>query len=308
MIIEGLKETNGEDLYTVMDEMLNDMELNFTAEWIDTFHRMGPKRQGKSRRPVLLTFPFISYKHQMFRNVYKLKDYDKWRGVYLQDDLSPENQTKKKEMRAIYSFAKSKGIDVKMRSLNLIIDGVKYSPNDQLPHNLSIKSAKMVEVQDGLAFQGPHAEYSNLHKCSFVYKGRNHTSSEQALQYKRAEVGKQMHVAQKIMQTDNAYEAMRLGNSLGESEEWKRDCVTYLVPIIKAKFDQNPTLRAKLKAVKGHLYEATPHSIFGAGLTLAQSAMICQANLTGGNKLGTELGKLRDDYIRLDNEQDGGGN
>ena len=307
MILEGLKETNGENLRAIISDMLEEMELSFTVEWVDTIYRMGPKRQGSNRRPVLLTFPLLSYKFELYRNAYKLKDMEKWKGIYLQDDLSPSDQIKKREARAIYSFAKSKGIDIKMRGMNLIIDNVKYRPNDQLPHNLSIENAKTVDVQDGIAFQGPHAIYSNLHQCDFVYEGRKHTSLEQALQFKRSQVGKQKHVGEKIMATDSSYEAMRLGNKIEETDEWNNDCVTYLVPIIKAKFDQNPALKAKLKAAKGHFYEATTHATFGCGLTLAQSNRICQANLTAGNQLGIEFEKLRDYYIRTESQQDGGG-
>ena len=147
--------------------------------------------------------------------------------------------------------------------------------------------------------------YSNLHHCDFIHENRNHKSSKQALQYKHAEVCKQQHVANQIMQTDDSYEAMNLGKKLGDNDEWKRDCVTYLIPILKAKFDQNPELKRRLKNVKGHLYEATTHEIFGAGLTLAQSGRICQQNTTAGNKLGLELERLRDHYIQVDSVQNG---
>ena len=173
-------------------------------------------------------------------------------------------------------------------------NGNIYNHGDKLPHELSIQNAKTVSVQDGIAIQGPHSIYSNLHHCDFIYENRNHKSLEQALQYKHAEVCKQQHVANQIMQTDDSYEAMNLGKKLGDNEEWKRDCVTYLIPILKAKFDQNPELRRRLKNVKGHLHEATTHEIFGAGLTLAQSGRICQQNSTAGNKLGLELELLFD--------------
>ena len=112
-------------------------------------------------------------------------------------------------------------------------------------------------------------------------------------------------MADKILKTDDPQECMRLGKKLGENAEWTKDCVTYLRPIIKAKFDQNPDLKAKLAAVKGHFYEATTHPVFGAGLTLAQSQHICKENITAGNKLGEELDLLRDYYVRSETEQGG---
>ena len=109
-------------------------------------------------------------------------------------------------------------------------------------------------------------------------------------------------MAGKILKTEDPQECMRLGNKLGENAEWTRDCVTYLRPILKEKFDQNPELKAKLIVVKGHFYEATTHPVFGAGLTLTQSHKICKENTTVGNKLDEELDSLRDYYIRSQNE------
>ena len=305
MLIEGIKETNNENLRLIVDEMLEDLETTFNVEWIDSIYRLGTKRPGADRRPIMLTFPFVSYKHEIYRNVYKLKNIQKWKGVYLQDDMSAPEQAKKKEVRAIYAYAKAQGLDVRMRGNNLVVDGVKYGSDEVLPHNLSIEKAKTVKVKDGLAFQSTHSPHSNLHKCNFKYEGREHTSSEQALQYKHAQVCKQTHVADKILNTHDPHVCMRLGNNLGENETWTNDCVTHLRPIIKAKYDQNPHLKAKLVAEKGHFYEATRHPVFGAGYTLAQSSQICKESVTAGNKLGEELDRLRDFYIRP-NTQNGG--
>ena len=254
MIIEGVKEKHNENLRLIVDEMLEDMGVSFNVEWIDCIYRVGPKKQGSDRRPIILNFPFLSYKHEIFRNVYKLKDNQKWRGIYLQDDLTQAEMLKKKETRAIYAYAKAKGIDVKMKGNQLVIDGVKYGYGEELPHNLSIENAKTVIVKDGIAFQSGHSPYSNLRKCQFRYEGKDYHSSEQALQFKHTTVCKQTHVAEKILKTEDPQECMRLGKRLGDNEEWTRDCVTYLRPILKEKFDQNPNLKAKLIKVKGNFY------------------------------------------------------
>ena len=223
MIIEGVKEKQNENLRLIIDEMLEDMGVSFNVEWVDCIYRVGPKKQGIDRRPIMINFPFLSYKHEIFRNIYKLKDNQKWRGVYLQDDLTLAEQSKKKETRAIYAYAKSKGVDVKMRGSQLIIDGVKYSYGEDLPHDLSIENAKSVVVKDGLAFQSGHSPYSNLRKCKFRYEGKDYHSYEQALQVKHATVCKQTHVAEKILKTEDPQECMRLGNKLGEELDSLRD-------------------------------------------------------------------------------------
>ena len=84
---------------------------------------------------------------------------------------------------------------MKMRGNNLVIDGILYASTEVLPHDLSIEKAKTVNVKDKIAFQGKHAILSNLHRYQFKFEGRDHTLSEQALQFKHATVCKQAHVA-----------------------------------------------------------------------------------------------------------------
>ena len=167
MIIEGVKEKHKENLRLIVDEMLEDMGVSFSVEWIDCIYRVGPKKKGIDRRPIMLNFPFLSYKHEIFCNIYKLKDNQKWKGIYIQDDLTQADQIKKKETRAIFAFAKSQGVDVKMKGNQLVIDGVKYNYGEELPRNLSIENAKTISVKDGLAFQSGHSPFSNLKKCQF---------------------------------------------------------------------------------------------------------------------------------------------
>ena len=71
-----------------------------------------------------------------------------------------------------------------------------------------------------------------------------------------------------------------------------------MAAILRLKFDQNPLLKAKLCKIKGKIYEATLHPVFGCGFTLAQSSQINAKTTTGGNKLGEELEKLRDSYLK----------
>ena len=181
MLIEGVKETNNENLRLIVDKMLDDLETTFNVEWIDSIYLLGSKRRGADRRPIMVTFPIVAYKYEIYRNVYKLKTIKKWKGVYRQDDMTASEEVKKKEVRAIYAFAKAQGLDVRMCGNNLVVDGVRYGPDEALPHNLSIENAKTVKVKDGRAFQSTYSPHSNLHKCNFKYEGHDHTSSEQAL-------------------------------------------------------------------------------------------------------------------------------
>ena len=100
-------------------------------------------------------FPYIRYKHLLYKQLYKLGTLQGWKGVYVNDDMSQPKQAQRKEMRAIFSFAKSTGSDCHLRGSRLIVDKKPYTYENlkDLPHGLSIEAAKMVKVQDGLAFQ-----------------------------------------------------------------------------------------------------------------------------------------------------------
>ena len=193
----------------------------------------------------------------------------------------------------------SQGIDSKMRGTKIVIDSKVYTYGElkNLPHNLTIERAKTIEVEDGVAFQSKHSYLSSPYPCTIKDGDKSYNCSEQMFHYVRAIETDEGGVAREILKESNPYEIMKLGRKVNVSEEWKKKEVPTMAVVIKKKFDQNPQLKDKLCNVKGNIYEATMHPVFGCGFTLAQFKSIRKANVTAGNKLGDELGKLRDSYI-----------
>ena len=68
----------------------------------------------------------------------------------------------------LHAYARSIDVDSKLKGYSLIIDGVryKYEDIDKLPHDLSLENAKIIEVQDGFAFQSRRVQ-SNIQKPGF---------------------------------------------------------------------------------------------------------------------------------------------
>ena len=85
----------------------------------------------------------------------------------LSDDFTKQQIREKKDLGCIHALARSRNIKCKLGSTcrPIIIDGRKYDHRDlgALPHDLPIKNAKIVYARDVVAFQGPHAFYSNLY-------------------------------------------------------------------------------------------------------------------------------------------------
>ena len=176
----------------------------------------------------------------MFKNLYKFKNLPEWRGVYFNDDLPQKKQDERKELRAIFSFAKSKGISCQLCGQRLIIDGKPYTYADSrnLPHNLSIEAAKMIEVEDGLAFQSKHALLSNLYPCNIKFEGKDITSVEQGLQNKHAIVCKRPDIADKMMTTQDPEKIMYIARALPDSDEWNDMELDVCRDLNKVKYQQ----------------------------------------------------------------------
>ena len=150
-----------------------------------------------------------------------------------------------------------------------------------------------MKVQDGYAFQSHHAFLSSLFECDFEFRNKKYTSAEKAFHHVRAEDNSQPGLPKKILEAENSYEAMRTGKKIQVSNEYRVQEPALLKDIHLAKF--------QLTKLKGHLYEATHHPVYGAGYSLAQKHLIKKENICKGNKLGEALENIRDDFIKEDN-------
>ena len=72
----------------------------------------------------------------------------------------------------------------------LIINEQRYSYRDidKLPEGISIEAAKLVELEDGWAFQGHHAFLSTMYPCQIKHDGHDFHCSEQIYYYDMAVV------------------------------------------------------------------------------------------------------------------------
>ena len=204
--------------------------------------------ESKRPRAVKISFPFLRYRALLFKNTYKLRNSQKFSRVYLVDDYSPEVQENVKELRAISAFARSKGIDSRIRGTTIIVDSKAYAHKEMkdLPYNLSIGNAKVFEVEDGTAFQGKHAYLSNHFPCTIKYQDKVFNSSEQEYQYTLAIENNEGDVARRIYAEKDLKEITKLSKLIKDSPEWKKKEVPTMACIIKRKFNQNPVLKAKL--------------------------------------------------------------
>ena len=189
VIIEGLPEEKNGNLRRTLDDLFGFLEVSYDSEWADSVFRIGVKNDKVKRpRAVKVCFLFVRCKNELYKNSYKLKKSQKYQRVYLVEDYPPKVQDQMKVMRAISAFAKSQGIDSKMRGPKIVIDGKAstYGELKHLPHNLTIERAKVIEVEDGVAFQSKHAFLSSHYPCTIKVDDKIYNCSEQLFHYTRA--------------------------------------------------------------------------------------------------------------------------
>ena len=129
IIIDGLKESKKEHPSAQVTSLLEEIGVKMKPECILTASRLGPVTDRNSRRPrnILVEFASPFWKQEIFWNIHKSKDSDKWNGIHIQDDLSQEIIEQRRELRCLAALAKEKGHHASTRGGAIIIDEQRYS-------------------------------------------------------------------------------------------------------------------------------------------------------------------------------------
>ena len=104
--------------------------------------------------------------------------------------MTEETQEIQRDLRCIAASARSKGHRAQVRGTALIIDDKKYSCSDidDLPFDLSLENAKIVDTPDGVAFQGKHAYLSNLAPCQIDENNESFRCAEENILINKARI------------------------------------------------------------------------------------------------------------------------
>ena len=86
LVIEGYPENTTQNLCGIVDNLLSDLQVNFTSAAADAVYRRGKKPKSTKARPcsIIVVFGSQQYKAQVFSNVGYLKDYpqlERWVSV-----------------------------------------------------------------------------------------------------------------------------------------------------------------------------------------------------------------------------------
>lgn len=138
-------------------------------------------------------------------------------------------------------------------------------------------------------------ELSNFYKANMVIKGKRYASVEQYIQYRRANHMDDKKAMEAIMGTNDGKSIKQIGKAIGFKGDWHSFARLVMLEGMKAKFSQNPTLRALLFGTADRrLGEASRDNYWGIGYAADDPDAKDFNNWTGENTCGKVLMAVRE--------------
>lgn len=298
--LDGKPEDRAEDLCTFTSDLANCLGASPTS--IKNAYRLGKlstqHQNAKTTRPrpILVVFDSITERNKFYFARTQLKDNATYRGVYINDDVSPLTHKWRDEFRSIAALARSLGSEVRVHGDGIIIDGTKYRHTDPdgLPSNLTLQKAKTVEINGGLFFHSEHAFMSNFHPSPIIHNDVIYPTAEHYFQAEKCRHVGDMARLQRVITAETPLEAKKVADQINETPDWRNVKLEIMKTTLDLKFGQNPQLAKQLLDTgDAPLHEATKNGYFGIGATLHSKELRDRA-YKGLNKLGGALQELRD--------------
>ena len=155
-------------------------------------------------------------------------------------------------------------------------------------------SAYTEKQENVVAFSGHENVLSNFYPCELKVFGISHSSSEHAYQYGKAMRCGDVPKANVIHNAKTALDAKRVGDTIIQTDTFKKEQVSLMEEILVAKCDQVPSFRNQLKKsdVNTIFVESTYDDKWGSGLNIDGTIHTQKNNWPGNNQLGKILQKI----------------
>lgn len=178
---------------------------------------------------------------------------------------------------------------------NLIIDGVKYRPEEfnTLPEGDRLCDSRTVFRFGVVAFNSIHSPLSNLYPCRVKHQGCQFNSVEQGYQYLKAKFHNKHKLAADLLKISNPYDIVAEAKGEADSREWEECRINIMSRLLLEKADQCPEFKALLKKTNNHrLVENTLNPVWGSGCPFLHAA-VWDGTYKGRNLLGHLLEEIR---------------
>ena len=234
-------------------------------------------------------------------NKKKLKD-----GVFVDYDYDQETLKNRKILYPILKAARKhkdyKNL-CKLEGETLTLKGKRYTVNSisELPTDLNGFHVSSKSDKKTYAFFGELNPFSNFHPSPFTVDNTQYKTSEHFIQSEKEKHYGDEHMANKIITTDSALDAKRLGHKLKkpkEVREWSEIAKEMCHPGIKAKFVQNTPLLLLLQSTEEQtLVEASHDNVWGTGIPLSDTNCLNRKHWKNIGILGEILMDIRKESL-----------
>lgn len=290
--IDGRREEDGENIKHFVMDMAKDMRARgLVVGDIVAAYRVGkPPLPGARVRPrtIAVTFSNERTRNTFFYARSGLKGQDKYRGIFINDDVSTETRRQRDDYRAVAAVARSDGIDVRVHTDGILLDGQKYLLTEphSLPERYTVSKAKTIELGGEIYFSSAASYLSNFYPTTIITDGVAFSSAEHCYQARKCLHAKADDKYKMVLAAPTALEAKRIADAIPATADWRNVRDQIMKEVVSAKFDQNPVIAAMLLATGDlPLNEATHNDHYGIGVTILAKE-IKDKSYRGSNKLG----------------------
>ena len=270
--------------------------------------RLGRYEEGKCR-PISVEFCLKQDVEFLFENKNKLRS-----GLYLEHEYPAEIEYQRKVLRPILTAARkipSMKKKCKLEGATLKIKGKHYTLNTlhKLPPELNVfkLSSKINEETNIVGFFGQLNPFSNFHDAPFKCDGIQFHTSEQYIQYQKAQFAKDIESCNKILAATTALQCKILSSKITNlnTEAWDLVAKDKCKAGIQCKFEQNPRLMEILLDTKDMtIVECAKDELWGTGRALANDDCLDPTQWHSQGILGEILCEIREEErIKRNSEQ-----
>ena len=307
IIFQGIRETEYDDrddvkiqviktLANLMDGETDEEKRTKAGQTsIEFVERLG-KYNPQRTRPIKVKFAEKQDAIRVLRNKKKLPD-----GVFAEREFSKGTEKERRLVRPVLKAArkmdKYKG-KVHMSGPHIVIDGKHFHRQNIHTLPLDLEATSVTSKQDELtyAFFGELNPLSNFHSCTFTYESEDFHSSEQLIQYKKAEYCNDEPAMRRILASSDAQDSMEIARDITSynHKSWCENAEDLCYEGIKAKFMQNPNLLSHLLDTGNRtIIEACKDEVWGTGVTLGDKNCLNSTKWSSKGILGKILMRIR---------------
>ena len=316
IILEGLNEKHGEDVYCTVIHAIKELGINIFDNDINLAYRLGTHKGEQSwPRPIRVEFVSTHVKEVIWESRRLFENSASHYNVRISRDEKKEVRMARAILRKAANRARNQGKTVYQHQDHILIDGQKFEnaatlegkiptkrigvQTPEMPPPKTNQSRKLPAeriTKKGLAFFTKDSKRSCFYPVTVTYEGVEYKTPEHNYRCIKALTSKLMDLYHKIKDADTPKEAKILGANIPYNPIWEgiKPDVMYKIQLLK--HEQHPELGEELCQIEGVFMEASLDRYWGTGVTILNESLDT-GKFGGRNELGRSLNRVKDTLL-----------